>query len=97
MSSIARALTAWRRSTSSPLSRLGSLRATSSSVWVIASGVRSSWEALAANRLLLGDVRFEPGEHGVEGVGELAELVVAALELGSGGRAIRSPPCAWRP
>ena len=48
--SIARALTAWRRSTSSPLSRSGSLRATSSSVCVIASGVRSSWEALAANR-----------------------------------------------
>ena len=48
--SIARVLTRWRRSTSSPLSRLGSLRATSSSVCVIASGVRSSWEALAANR-----------------------------------------------
>ena len=31
-------------------SRFGSLRATSSSVCVIASGVRSSWEALAANR-----------------------------------------------
>ena len=48
--SMARVLTKWRRSTSSPLSRVGSLRATSSSVWVIASGVRSSWEALAANR-----------------------------------------------
>ena len=48
--SIARALTAWRRSTSSPVSRFGSLRATSRSVCVIASGVRSSWEALAANR-----------------------------------------------
>ena len=48
--SIARALTARRRSTSSPLSRSGSLRATSSRVCVIASGVRSSWEALAANR-----------------------------------------------
>ncbi len=48
--SIARVLTKWRRSTSSPLSRLGSLRATSSSVCVIASGVRSSWEALAAKR-----------------------------------------------
>ena len=47
--SIARVLTAWRRSTSSPLSRFGSLRATSRSVCVIASGVRSSWEALAAN------------------------------------------------
>ena len=30
---------------------------------------------------LFGDVRFEPGEHGVEGVGELAELVVAAFQL----------------
>ena len=30
--------------------------------------------------LLLGDVRFEPREHGVEGVGELAELVAAALQ-----------------
>ena len=48
--SIARVLTAWRRSTSSPVSRFGSLRATSRSVCVIASGVRSSWEALAANR-----------------------------------------------
>ena len=48
--SIARVLTAWRRSTSSPLSRFGSLRATSRSVCVTASGVRSSWEALAANR-----------------------------------------------
>ena len=47
--SIARVLTAWRRSTSSPVSRFGSLRATSSRVCVIASGVRSSWEALAAN------------------------------------------------
>ncbi len=28
--------------------------------------------------LLFGDLRFEPREHGVEGVGELAELVVAA-------------------
>ena len=28
--------------------------------------------------LLFGDVCFEPREHGVEGVGELAELVVAA-------------------
>ena len=78
MRSIARVLTTWRRSTSSPLSRFGSLRATSRSVCVIASGVRSSWEALAANRLLFGDVCFERREHGVEGVGELAELVVAA-------------------
>jgi hypothetical protein len=47
--SIARVFTAWRRSTSSPLSRCGSLRATSRSVCVTASGVRSSCEALAAN------------------------------------------------
>ncbi len=48
--SIARPLTACRRSTSSPPSRFGSLRATSRSACVIASGVRSSCEALAANR-----------------------------------------------
>ena len=47
--SIARVLTTWSRSTSSPVSRSGSLRATSRSDCVIASGVRSSWEALAAN------------------------------------------------
>ena len=28
--------------------------------------------------LLLGDVRFKPGKHGVEGVGEFAELVAAS-------------------
>ena len=31
--------------------------------------------------LLFGDVCFEPGEHGVEGVGELAELVLMAFQL----------------
>ena len=31
--------------------------------------------------LLFGDVCFEPREHGVEGVGEFAELVVAAFQL----------------
>ena len=31
--------------------------------------------------LLFGDVCFEPREHGVEGVGEFAELVAAALQL----------------
>ena len=31
--------------------------------------------------LLFGVVRFEPRKHRVEGVGELAELVVAAVEL----------------
>ena len=47
--------------------------------------------------LLFGDVCFESREHGVEGVGELAELVVCGLATGSGGRAIRSRPCVWRP
>ena len=47
--SIARPLTTYRRSTSSPVTWSGSSRATSSSVCVIASGVRSSWEAFAAN------------------------------------------------
>ena len=46
--------------------------------------------------LLFGDLCLEPREHGVEGVGELAELVVAAFAAGSGGRAIRSRPGAWR-
>ena len=31
--------------------------------------------------LLFGDVRFEPREHGVEAVGELAELVLTAVQL----------------
>ena len=48
--SMARALTEYRRSINASVSRFGSLRATSSKVWVIASGVRNSWEALAANR-----------------------------------------------
>ena len=78
--SIARVLTTWRRSTSSSVSRFGSLRATSSRACVVASGVRSSWEALAANLRCSATLRFEPGEHGVEAVGELAELVVAARE-----------------
>ena len=49
MRSIARALTTRRRSMSSSSSRSGSSRATSSRVCVIASGVRSSCDALAAN------------------------------------------------
>ena len=77
MRSIARVLTAWRRSTGSPVSPSGSLRATSRSVCVIASGVRSSWEALAAN-LCCSAMRGELREHGVEAVGEFAELVSAA-------------------
>ncbi len=39
--------------------------------------------------LLLGDVALEPLEHGVEGVGQLAELVVAAGQQRCGGRARR--------
>ena len=40
--------------------------------------------------LLFGDVRLELREHGVEGVGELAELVVAAFQLDPvGERAVR--------
>ncbi len=46
---IARALTACRRSSNSSASRPRSLRATSSRAWLIAKGVRSSCEALAAN------------------------------------------------
>ena len=40
----------------------------------MASGVRSSWDALAANRCCWATC-FEPREHGIEGVGELTELV----------------------
>ena len=31
--------------------------------------------------LLLGDMGLEPREHGVEGVGELAELIAATVKL----------------
>ena len=44
--------------------------------------------------LLFGDMRFEPREHGVEGVGELAELVSAAREPDSVGE--RSGRCNTR-
>ena len=44
--------------------------------------------------LLFGDVCFEPREHGVEGVGELAELVVAARQPDSvGERSGRGHAC----
>ena len=44
--------------------------------------------------LLFGDVCFEPREHGVEGVGELAELVAAALQLDPvGERSVRGHAC----
>ncbi len=44
--------------------------------------------------LLLGDLCFESREHGVEGVGEFAELVAAAFHVDSvRERAGRRPPC----
>jgi hypothetical protein len=47
--------------------------------------------------LLFGDVCFEAGEHGVEGVGELAELVIAAFQLDSvGERSGRGHACRVR-
>ena len=80
MRSIARALTKCRRSTSSPLSRSRilaghveqRLRDRQRGAQLVGGVGRES--------LLFGDVRFELREHGVEGVGELAELVAAALE-----------------
>ena len=79
--SIARVLTAWRRSTSSSVSRFG----------IVAGDVEQCLRdrqrgaqlvgGVGCESLLFGDVCFEPREHGVEGVGELAELVVAALQL----------------
>ena len=46
--------------------------------------------------LLFGDVRFQVCEHRVEGVGEFAELILAARSTGSGGRVTRSRRCEWR-
>jgi hypothetical protein len=44
--------------------------------------------------LLFGAVCFEPGEHGVEGVGEFAKLVIAAFQLDSvGERSGRGGAC----
>jgi hypothetical protein len=73
-----RVLTAWRRSTSSPVS----------SARIVAGHVEERLRdrqrgaqlvgGVGGEPLLFGDVRFEPREHGVEGVGELAELVAAA-------------------
>ena len=59
--------------------RVGSLRATSSSVCEIASGVRSSWEAFAANLCCSATWDSSCVEHRVERVGEFAEFVLAAL------------------
>ena len=44
--------------------------------------------------LLFGDVCFEPREHGVEGVGELAELVLTSFQLDPmGERSACRPAC----
>ena len=67
------ALTAWRRARSSSVTAV--LRATSSSVCVIASGCAARGRR-CREPTLLGDVGFELREHGVEGVRQLAELVV---------------------
>ena len=79
--SIARVLTKWRRSTSSPVV----------AVRIVAGHVEQRLRdrqrgaqfvgGVGGESLLFGDVCFEPREHGVEGVGEFAELVLAALQL----------------
>ena len=89
--SIARVLTAWRRSTSSPVSRLGSLRATSSSVCVIASGVRSSWEALAANRCCSATCASSRASMASKASASSRNSSCGPA-AGCGGRAIRSRP-----
>jgi hypothetical protein len=78
---IARALTAWRRSTSSPVSRFGSLADH------LEKCLRDrQWGAqfvggVGCESPLFGDVCFEACEHGVEAVGEFAELVLTAFQL----------------
>ena len=47
--------------------------------------------------LLFGDVCFEPREHGVEAVGEFAELVLTSFQLDPVGERSGSRPCVWRP
>ena len=94
MRSIARALTAWRRSTSSPVV----------AVRIVAGDVEKCLRdrqrgaqfvgGVGGEPLLFGDVCFEPCEHGVEGVGEFAELVVAAFQLDPvGERSVRGHAC----
>ena len=46
--------------------------------------------------LLFGDLCLEPREHGVEGVGELAELVVAARQPDPVGERSGRGQCGWR-
>ena len=67
----------WRRSRSRAS---GSESVTSSSVRTIASGVRSSCEALATKRRWLSKAPSRRAEHRVEDVGELAQLVARAPE-----------------
>ena len=79
MSSIARVLTAWRRST-----KLDGV-----AVQIIAGDVEKRLRdgqrgaqfmgGVGCESLLFGDVCFEPREHGIEGIGEFTELIVAAL------------------
>ena len=79
--SMARALIVWRRSTSSA----------GVAARVLACDVEERLRhgqrraqlvrGVGGEPLLLGDLRLEPSQHAVEGVGELAELVVTALEL----------------
>ena len=78
MRSIARVLRWWRRSTSWLFSRFGIVAGHVEKR--LGDGERSAQfvGGIGGESLLFGDVRFEPGEHGVEGVGEVAELVSAA-------------------
>ena len=78
MRSSARALTARRRSSSAPLSRFGSLRATLKQRLRDRQRSAQFVGGVGCESLLFGDVCFEPREHGVEGVGEFAELISAA-------------------
>ena len=92
--SIARVLTAWRRSTSSPVSRLGSLRADVEKCLRDRQRGAQFVGGVGCESLLFGDVCFEPREHGVEAVGEFAELVFAAFQLDPvGERSVRGHAC----
>ena len=50
---------------------------------VTASGVRSSWEALAGESLLFGDVCLEPREEAVDGVAQILQLVAGPKARGA--------------
>ena len=66
----------WRRSGTSAS---GSASATSTSARMTVSGVRSSWRGVGDEAALAVERAGEPVEHPVDGVGELAQLVVRAL------------------